>query len=156
MGVAFLVCFCSSVLEFWGHGRCHVRFRFSVVLFLGWRDCRHFVVCLSFLMACGFSHVKVVALSGYQFNDMNGRQWNWLTKIPNSEFFEKVLLSWKLLNWIFAFFDVSKRFGSCWLFFFESICFCDTFFSLVLTKMSIVRNFCLLFNKWWDVIKTGM
>jgi hypothetical protein len=71
----------------------------------------------------GFSHVKVIALSGYQFNDMNGRQRNWLTKIPNSEFFflkrleigllkcqfqiiffEKLSFSWKLLNRIFAFF----------------------------------------------------
>jgi hypothetical protein len=76
----------------------------------------------------GFSHVKVVVLSGYQFNDMNGRQRNWLTKIPSSELFfffdnkgrnwvllkcqfqilllsfEKLSFSWKLLNRIFAFF----------------------------------------------------
>ncbi len=37
-------------------------------------------ICHRFYWLLGFSHVKVVALSGYQFNNMNGRQRNWLTK----------------------------------------------------------------------------
>ncbi len=37
---------CRQFLEVWRHGWRHVRFRFCVVLFLGWRDCRHLsLVC---------------------------------------------------------------------------------------------------------------